>query len=81
MMDMNRLTTDLASCDQEKLLGHYLIAGMDGRLEDQDLLGRELIRRGQMSEAFHQRQMRTSGAREPLRRPIIAGPKDTELVD
>lgn len=71
---------DLDSCNEEILYGHYLIAGMDGRLEDQDLLGRELIRRGRMSESFHRQQMRRSRQSEPLSRPIIAGPNDNELV-
>ena len=67
--------------DDERLLGHYLIAGMDGRLSDQDLLGEQLIRRGQLSESLHQRHMQTTRDRPPLSRPIIAGPNDNELAD
>ncbi len=45
-MNTGQHDLDLDSSDEETLYGHYLIARIDGRLEDQDLLGRELIRRG-----------------------------------
>jgi hypothetical protein len=67
--------------DDDTLRGHYLIAAMDGRQDDQDLNGRELIRRGQLSEALHAKHMKTTRERKPLPRPIIAGPTDADLAD
>lgn len=70
-----------AHYDDDTLLGHYLIAALDGRWNDQDLLGRELIRRGQLTAPFHRRQLQLTEEHEPLSRPIIAGPGDAELAD
>lgn len=72
---------DFDSCDDDWLRGHYLIASIDGRLSDQELLGRELISRGQMSESLHQKHMQSTREREPLPRPIIAAPTDADLAD
>ena len=60
--------------DADTLLGHYLIAGLDGRLDDQRHIGTQLIQRGQMSETIHDALMQQSAERTPLVRPIIAGP-------
>lgn len=58
--------------DDECLHGHYLIAALDGRLEDQRLLGEQLIRRGQLSESLHHKHMQRSQMQPPLSKPIIA---------
>lgn len=70
-----------ARYDAETLLGHYLIAAMDGRQNDQEVLGRELIRRGQMTIALHRRHLHLARERGPLSRPIIAEPDYSELAD
>lgn len=72
---------DFASYDDDWLRGHYLIASMDGRLSDQDVLGKELMRRGQLSESLHRKHMQSTREREPLPRPIIATPTDADLAD
>lgn len=72
---------DWGRYDDEQLIGHYLIASMDGRLSDQGLLGEQLIRRRHLSESRHHQHMAAARERPPLPRPIIAGPQDTELAD
>ena len=72
---------DFDRYDDDWLRGHYLLACMDGRLGDQDVLGKELIRRGQLSEVRHQKHMQSTRESEPLLRPIIAGPTDADLAD
>ena len=60
--------------DTDDLIGYYLIAGLDGRLEDQRTIGSELVRRGQLSATTHDVLMRCSAGSTPLARPIIARP-------
>lgn len=67
--------------DNDTLIGHYLIAAMDGRLDDQEVLGRELIERGQLTDPLHRRHLQLAQEREPLPRPIIARPHDSRPTD
>ncbi|MCC5866202.1 MAG: hypothetical protein JJU31_13845 [Wenzhouxiangella sp.] len=60
--------------DADTLIGHYLIAGLDGRLDDREVLGTQLISRRQLSAELHQTLMRQAAEQRPLPRPIIAGP-------
>ena len=53
-------------------IGYYLIAGLDGRLEDQRTIGAELMRRGQLSATTHHALIRCSAVSTPLARPIIS---------
>lgn len=71
-------STDFDRYDDGWLRGHYLLASIDGRLHDQDLLGKELIRRGQLTDSLHQKHMQSTRERELLPRPIIAGPTDAD---
>ena len=69
--------TDLTELDDETLMGHYLIAGMDQRLEDHRLLGDECVRRGLASSESHalsQKRLQAQGEKLRLSRPILAHP-------
>lgn len=60
--------------DSDTLFGHYLIAGLDGRLDDRRAIGTQLILRGYLSDTLHDALMQHSEEHGPLKRPIIAGP-------
>ena len=60
--------------DSEKLVGHYIIAGLDGRVDDQLVLFRELVARGVMSPKTDEEFLEAARKRKPLPRPIIAAP-------
>ena len=60
--------------DTDDLIGYYLIAGLDGRLDDQRRIGSELMRRGQLSASTHHSLTQYSARSTPLTRPIIARP-------
>jgi len=58
--------------DTDDLIGYYLIAGLDGRLEDQRTIGAELMRRGQLSATTHHAIMRCCAVSTQLAFPIIS---------